>query len=159
MKFGGGSLMFWGCMTAQGVGYGCCIDGRMNAETYTSILDNYLLPTIKYYKMNKNHLIFQQDNDPKHTSNTALKWLETKKINILEWPAQSPNLNPIEHLWEHLTRRLAGYKSEPKGILELWERVEAEWDRIPVEICVNLIESMPRRIAAVLKAKGGYTKY
>jgi transposase len=159
MKFGGGSLMFWGCMTAQGVGYGCRIDGRMDAEVYTSILDDYLLPTIKYYKMKKNHLIFQQDNDPKHTSNAALKWLETKKINTLEWPAQSPDLNPIEHLWDHLKRQLAGYETEPHGILELWEHVEAEWDKIPMEVCVNLIDSMPRRIAAVLKAKGGYTKY
>lgn len=159
MKFGGGSLMFWGCMTAQGIGYGCQIDGRMNAEIYTGILDDYLLPTIKYYKMNKKHLIFQQDNDPKHTSNAALKWLKTKKINTLDWPPQSPDLNPIEHLWEHLKRKLSDYESEPRGIHELWERVEAEWDKIPVEVCVNLIESMPRRIAAVLKSKGGYTKY
>ena len=151
--------MFWGCMTAQGIRYGCRIDGWMNAEIYTGILDDYLLPTIKYYKMNKNCLIFQQDNDPKHTSNAALKWLKTKKINTLDWPVQSPDLNPMEHLWEHLKRKLSDYESEPQGILELWERVEAEWDKIPVEVCVNLIESMLKRITAVLKSKGGYIKY
>src|SRR5207248_6194873 len=66
------------------------------------------------------------------------------KINTLEWPAQSPDLNPIKHLWEHLKKKLAGYETEPSGILELWDCVEAEWDKIPVEVCVNLINSMPR---------------
>ena len=47
----------------------------------------------------------------------------------------------------------------PKGILELWERVEGEWDKIDARVCQNLIESMPRRVAAVLEAEGGYTKY
>ena len=158
-KFGGGNLMFWGCMTAQGIGYGCRIDGRMNAELYTSILDDYLLPTIKYYKLKRNKLFFQQDGDSKHTSKAARKWLNDNKITILEWPPQSPDLNPIEHLWHHLKRRLANYKTEPRGILELWERVEAEWDKIPTDVCINLIESMPRRIEALLKAKGKNTKY
>jgi hypothetical protein len=75
------------------------------------------------------------------------------------WPAQSPDLNPIEHLWGHLKRRLAEYEVEPKGILELWERVQEEWEKIPAEVCQNLIESMPRWMEAVIKAKGGYTKY
>ena len=159
MKFGGDSLMFWGCITAQGIGYACCIDGHMDAELYISILDDYLLPTIKYYKMKKNKLIFQQDNDSKYTAKTTQKWLQDNKINVLEWPAQSPDLNLIENLWQHLKRRLADYKTEPRGILKLWERVETEQAKIPVDICLNLVESMPRRIAAVLKAKGGYTKY
>jgi len=55
--------------------------------------------------------------------------------------------------------KLGEYESPPAGILELWERVQVEWDKIEPEVCQNLIESMPRRVAAVLKAKGGYTKY
>jgi hypothetical protein len=78
---------------------------------------------------------------------------------VLEWPAQSPDLNPIEHLWIHLKKKLAEYETEPNGMLELWERVQAEWNKIPKEVCMGLIESMPRHIAALLKAKGGYTKY
>ena len=159
MKFGGGNLMFWGCMTACGIGYGCRIDGRMDAELYTSILDDYLLETIKYYKLKKREIIFQQDNDSKHTSHLARKWFEDNRIEVLRWPAQSPDLNPIEHLWQHLKQKLAGYEAEPHGILELWERVEKEWDKISLEVCINLIESMPRRITAVLKSKGSYTKY
>ena len=78
---------------------------------------------------------------------------------MLEWPTQSPDLSPIEHLWEYLKRMLARYKTEPNGMLELWERVETELDKITSEVCIKLIESMPRRIAAVLKARGCYTKY
>ena len=75
------------------------------------------------------------------------------------WPAQSPDLNPIDHLWTHLKKKLAEYEEPPKGILELWNRAEGEWNKIEKEVCQNLIESMPRRIEAVLSAKGGYTKY
>ena len=75
------------------------------------------------------------------------------------WPAQSPDINPIEHSWGYLKRRLAEYEDLPNGILELWERIQVEWDKIPVEECQKLIESMSRRIEAVLRTKGGYTKY
>ena len=75
------------------------------------------------------------------------------------WLAQSPDLNPIEHSWGYLKRRFAEYEHPPNGIIELWERIQVEWDKIPVEECQKLIESMARRIQAVLRAKGGYTKY
>jgi transposase len=81
------------------------------------------------------------------------------RIRVLKWPSQSPDLNPIEHLWRHLKRQLAAYETEPTSIDELWERVEAEWEEVPAQMCINLIKSMARHVAAVLKAKGGYTKY
>ena len=77
----------------------------------------------------------------------------------MEWPTQSADLNPIEHLWFHLKKQLSDHKTPLSGILELWERVEKEWEEIKPEECQNLIESMPRRVQAVIRAKGGYTKY
>ena len=151
--------MIWGCMKAKGVGYACRIDGRMNAELYTSILRGEFRQSIRYYDLDPNKLIFQQDNDPKHTSTLACKWFKDNGIEVLDWPSQFSDMNPIEHLWVHLKRRLSGYEKAPSGMLELWERVEAEWNAIPHEICINLVESMPRRITGVIKAKGGYTKY
>jgi len=159
VKFGGGSLMVWGCMTPQGVGHMCKIDGRMDAELYTTILQDEFLATVEYYGLDRANLIFQQDNDPKHTSKKASQWFQQNNINVLKWPAQSPDLNPIEHLWQHLKRQLNAYEVPPAGVHELWERVEKEWEKIPKEVCRNLIESMPRRIEAVIKAKGAQTKY
>ena len=70
-----------------------------------------------------------------------------------------PDLNPIEHLWFYLKKRVRDYKKPAEGKKELWERTQMEWKKISKEKCQELIESMPRRIAAVLKAKGGYTRY
>jgi transposase len=159
VKFGGGNLMIWGCMTAHGVGLMCRIDGKMDAALYKEILEDEFLGTVEYYGMEKDKIIFQQDNDPKHTSKTAREWFKNHGVELLDWPAQSPDLNPIEHLWSHLKRRLSTYATEPKGMHELWERVEAEWEKIPKEVCIDLIRSMPRRVAALLKAKGWYIKY
>ena len=104
-------------------------------------------------------IIFQQDNDANHKSKKATKWFEDHQYDVMIWPAQSPDLNPIEHLWTHLKKKLGEYEEPPKGILGLWNRAEGEWNKIEKEVCQNLIESMPGRIEAVLRAKGGYTKY
>jgi transposase len=159
VKFGGGSVMIWGCMTVHGIGFMCRIEGKMDASLYEEILQDELLGTADYYEMDREDLIFQQDNDPKHTSKRSQRWFQNNGIKVLDWPAQSPDLNPIEHLWNSLKFHLAAYPTPPSGIEELWKRVEVEWEKIPKEECLNLINSMPRRVAAVLKAKGGHTKY
>ena len=131
----------------------------MDGQLYTSILQEELQESFAYYGKDPSTTYFQQDNDPKHRSGLAKQWIKDQGFKVLLWPSQSPDLNPIEHLWDHLKRKLAGYEVEPKGILELWDRVEQEWNNIGAEVCQNLIESMPRRVAAVVKAKGGHTKY
>jgi hypothetical protein len=71
VKFGGGSLMMWGCMLWEGVGYACKIDGRMDGELYTKILEDELQESLTYYDKDPPDIIFQQDNDPKHKSKQA----------------------------------------------------------------------------------------
>jgi transposase len=159
VKFGGGNLMFWGCMMWEGPGYGTKIDGRMDADLYVSILEDELQQSLQHYGKDTEDVVFQQDNDPKHKSKKATNWLNDSGLEVMVWPPQSADLNPIEHLWHYLKKRLAEYEVPPRSIQELWERVQKEWDKIPASVYQNLIESMPRRIQAVLEAKGGYTKY
>ena len=159
VKFGGGSMMIWGCMTWNGVGYATKIDGRMDGDLYLQILKDELQESLQYYGLNPPDVIFQQDNDPKHTCKKVKEWLDEQEFRTMVWPAQSPDLNPIEHTWGYLKRRLAEYEHPPSGMEELWDRIQVEWEKIPAEECQKLIESMPRRVQAVLKAKGGYTKY
>jgi hypothetical protein len=138
VKFGGGSPMVWGCMLWEGPGYATKIEGKMDAELYTSILEDELQQTMEYYGLEVEDVIFQQDNDSKHTSKKARKWFEDHGYHLLKWLAQSSDLNPIEHLWEHVKRKLGAYAEPPKGMLELWERFEKEWNDIPVEVCQSL---------------------
>ena len=159
VKFGGGYLMLWGCMGWDGVGYTTKIEGRMDAELYKAILEDEFMETLNYYGKSVDDIIFQQDNDPKYMSKKAQGWFADNGVTVLKWPAQSPDLNPIEHLWNYLKRRLAKYEEPANSISELWDRVQKLWEDIPKEECQKLIESMPRRLAAVVRAKGGYTKY
>jgi transposase len=126
VKFGGGSVMIWGCMLWDGVGYVTKIDGRMDADLYSQILKEELMDSLKFYDKEPSDIIFQQDNDPKHTSKKAKKVMEELGLEVMKWPAQSPDLNPIEHLWFHLKQRLAAYPTPPSGVHELWERVQEE---------------------------------
>ena len=159
VKFGGGSVMMWGCMTWKGIGYATKIDGRMDGDLYLQILKDELLETLQFYGLDPPDIIFQQHNDPKHTCKKIKEWLEEQDFRSMVWPAQSSDLSSIEHCWGYLKRRLAEYEHPSNGIHELWERIQEEWEKIPAEECQKLIESMPRRIEAVIKVKGGYTKY
>jgi transposase len=161
VKHGGGSLMMWGCITYHGPGYACQIfDGTMKSEDYQHILDTSLNDTMEYYNLKYEDIYFQQDNDPKHKSRSTMKWLDDKGIKLLEdWPAQSPDLNPIEHIWHHLKLKLSSYDTRAKGIHDLWERCDKEWNTFTEKDCQMYIDSMPKRIKAVIDAKGGQTKY
>ena len=90
-------IMVWGCFAASGVGNLYRISNNLNAERYVNILNTQLLPTSTKLFLDEN-FIFQQDNDPKHTANVAKQWINRHHIETLDWPPQSPDLNPIENL-------------------------------------------------------------
>lgn len=158
-KGGGGSLMIWGCITAKGVGYICDIEGIMDQRLYKEILENELADTIEYYELDEEKIIYQHDNDPKHTAKSVQEHLKEQEFQVMLWPAQSPDVNPIENCWSYVKSKLYSYEKPASGLRELWERVEKEWENIPKDYIDNLYESMPRRMQAVIKSKGYWTKY
>lgn len=158
-KFGGGGIMVWGCLSVLGVGYLCKIEGNMDQHLYKHILEGDFLNTIDYYHLDEAKIILMQDNDPKHTAKSVTEWINSREFECLEWPPQSPDLNPIENLWSDIKRRLNGFESPPKGVNELWERVTEVWNLVNAETCRKLFMSMPNRMEEVIKAKGRWTKY
>lgn len=155
VKHGGGKVLVWGCFSMKGVGPLKIIEGTMTGETYRALLNKSMVP---YSRQNMPECwIFQHDNDPKHTSGVVKNFLAKEKIRVLEWPAQSPDLNPIEHLWNELGKAVGPLKHSCRQ--DLIDHLNKKWQEISSATIKCLIESMPRRCEAVIKANGYPTKY
>ncbi|KAI4892864.1 hypothetical protein NFI96_000757 [Prochilodus magdalenae] len=156
VKHGGGSIMLWGCFSAKGPGHLVRIHRKMDSTAYLEILAKNLRSSIKDLKMGR-HFIFQQDNDPKHTAKKTKAWFEREKIKVLQWPSQSPDLNPIENLWKVL--KIKVHMRCPKNLDDLEKICMEEWAKITPETCAGLIRSYKKRLIAVTANKGFSTKY
>jgi len=158
VKSGRQGVMVWGCFSKNNLGPLVKLEGKITATVYMNVLENYLLPFINNLDDQEN-FIFQEDNAPIHTARVVKSWEEENEVNSLPWPAQSPDLNPIEHLWDELERHVRAHKPLPKNRENLWEILQEEWSNIEVNKYQNLVNSMPHRISAVINNKGYPTKY
>ncbi|KAI4892626.1 hypothetical protein NFI96_034105, partial [Prochilodus magdalenae] len=134
VKHGGGSIMLWGCFASNGTGKLQRVQGTMNSLQYQEILEENVMESVTNLRLGR-RWTFQQDNDPKHTSKSTRAWLNMKGWNILEWPSQSPDLNPIENLWWDLKKAVAVRK--PKNVTELEAFAHEEWAKIPIVVVVR----------------------
>ena len=105
----------------------------------------------------ENDGIFQQDNDPKHTAKANVNYMNSKSWKVMDWPSQSPDLNPIENLWSILDDKLKHRKCQSED--ELFEALLAGWNSLDPELLTALADSMPRRCQAVIDNNGYATKY
>ncbi len=150
------SVMIWAAMSSAGVGPLCFLKSTVNAAIYQEILEHFmLLSADKLY--GDADFIFQQDLAPAHTAKGTKSWFNDHGVTVLDWPANSPDLNPIENLWGIVKRKMRD--TRPNNADELKATVKETWASIPPQQCHKLITSMPRRIEAVIKAKGAPTKY
>ena len=152
--------MVWGSICGKGKLPLIRISGTLRQDEYREILrTNLKLAHTTLYRRRKG--IFMQDNAPCHKSRMMKNYFETKKFTrkfkLLRWPACSPDLNPIENCWAILKQKVC--KRFPKNLNDLWVVVQEEWAKISDKTIRSVIFSMPRRIRAVIRARGGYTKY
>ncbi len=143
------SVMIWGAMSSAGVDPLCFLKTNVTAPVYQDILEHFMLPSADQLFKDAD-FIFQQDLAPAHT---AKSWLNDHGVGVLDWPANSPDLNPIDIVKRKMRNK------RPKNADELKATVKETWASIPPQQCHKLITSMPRRIEAVIKAKGDPTKY
>ena len=149
-------IMVWGCMAANGMGQFKIIEGMMNADKYITTLQNVMLPSAR--DLFQADFLFQDDNAPCHRARKVMNWMEETKIQRLDWPAQSPDLNPIEYLWHILSKRVAEHN--PRTKRQLIEALIAAWHHLvqPQQL-QRLVHSMPARCRLVIKHKGWPTRY
>lgn len=155
VKHGGGNIMVWGCFSMHGMGPIHRIEGIMDKVVYRNILQHVMLPYAEWNMPLR--FIFQQDNDPKHTAKLVKQWFEINKINVLPWPAQSPDLNPIENLWEIVESKIRTKRFSNNN--DLFLEVSNIWKNMDMDIIKNLIHSMSNRCRQVIKNNGYWTKY
>ncbi len=135
------------------------IDHRLNATAYLSIVADHVHPfmTTVYPSYNG---YFQQDA-PCHKAQIISDWFleHDNEFTLLKWPPESPDLNPIEHLWDVVEQEIRIMDVQPTNLHQLCFAIRSIWTKISEKCFQHLVESMPRRIKAVLKAKGGPTRY
>ena len=154
-RFGGGGVMVWGGITATGRTALYRVNGNLTGQRYRDeILRQHVVPFIR-----NNGGVFQHDNAPPHTARVATDFLRHQGIATLPWPARSPDLNPIEHVWDTLGRRVRQRPRQPRNENELFQALDAEWQDLPQAQLNNLVSSMGRRCLAVMHAGGGHTRY
>lgn len=158
VSYQGGSIMVWAGITLDSrtelviVG-----NGSLTAVRYIQeILEEHVLPHALFIG---DTFTLMQDNARPHTARCVDEYLSEVGIARMDWPARSPDLNPIEHVWDHLKRRVRGRKPRPTSIEELKTAVLEEWEAIPQENIKNLILSMQNRVEEVIRRRGGNTHY
>lgn len=156
VKHGGGSVMVWGCFAKSGMGKLTVLDRILDRFYYQQILEENLLPSVNKLGLGAD-FSFMHDNDPKHTSAHVKVWLKQNGIKVLQWPSSSPDLNPIENLWDVLEDRMK--KHHPKNKDELAQLLVEEWEKIDLSILQKLVSSVPSRLHECTKMKGYPTRY
>lgn len=156
-NFGGGTVMVWAAFGVRGKSSICFISTNMNSEMYIELLDSVLVDFGEGFW--GNDWIFQQDNASIHISGKTKSFLQSRNIEYLDWPARSPDLNPIENLWGLLSNNVYKNGRQFETAKDLKKAIQEEWSKIDESTLQNLILSMPRRLNEVIANRGGHTHY
>lgn len=151
-NFGGGTLMVWAAFSMRGTTNLCKISTRMNSRAYLDLLEDSLIPFVE--DVMEDDFVFQQDNAAIHVSRESKEWFKDKDIEVLDWPARSPDLNPIENLWGILARAVYLNGRQFENLQQLEVMIRTEWRNLRETTLEGLINSMPGRVVEVVRRNG-----
>lgn len=153
LQGGGGSVMVWGAFSQAGPLVLHRLEGTLTAQRYVEILNQHALP----YFQDHPDQTFQQDNATSHKARLTMNWFQDNAIQVLQWPAVSPDLNPIENCWAYLKSEVD--KIEVHGREQLFNEANRIFAEMPRDFIQNLIESMPQRCQQVIDRGGRHSDY
>lgn len=149
--------MVWAGFSAFGKTPLVFVTHRMNSKNYQNVLENNLLPYIRRFPSIS--FTFQQDNASIHVSTDTEGWLRKKKVPTIDWPARSPDLNPMENLWGILVRDVYADCRQFDNVNQLQEAIQTSWNRVALDQLSRLVKSMPTRMIQVIERQGKVTDY
>lgn len=154
LQAGGGSVHVWGAIWRSGRSQLIFLEGAVNQRSYIETLTDFF----RTAQLPENP-IFQHDNAPAHTAARVHQFLENSGVRSLPWPSRSPDLNPIEHVWDAIGQKINTRPHPAESIAQLRNWILQEWGNLAQEYLDNLVASLPRRVRAVIEAHGRHTKY
>ena len=154
---GGGSVMTWAAFGAHGQTQLRIVHGRMNAANYIQMLEAALLPVGE--TLGGPGWIFQQDNASIHKAKVTMTFFADRGVRLLEWPALSPDLSPIENLWGIVARQVYAGGRQFETCEELADAVQSTWTKIDADTRQSLLRSMHNRCLQVVLQHGGKIPY
>jgi transposase len=151
-----GKVSLWGCICAEGLGHAELYAGSLDSTRHRDILRHSLIPSFKQF-FPSGPWYFQQDNVRFHTTSDTLAYLHNTGVTVIEWPPWSPDLNPIENLWNVLKARV--YARFPQTLEEMEQFIREEWEATDLKFICHICRSMPRRLQLLLENKGHKISY
>lgn len=156
-RWSGGSVIVWAGVSYRYKTAMHFCDRSLNAQRYR---DSILTPLVApMFQTHPDLRVYQQDNARPHTARISMDFLNNANIRVMPWPALSPDLAPIEHVWDELGRRVYSRPNKPTTVDCLRRALTEEWNNMPQTVIQNIILSMRRRCTACINARGGHTRY
>ena len=155
-RHSGGGLMVWGGIRGEEMTPLVVVRGNMTAVRY---IDQVLHPVVLTFLQQHHGTLFQHDNAAAHSARAVTLFMNNNNVDVLPWPSRSPDLSPIEHLWDCLGRRIRKRANPPTNLRQLKKALQEEWTNIPNDVIRRLTMSMRRRVFACMEAGGAHTRY